>query len=81
MDKQRRLLFIAVPVVNRGHRCVIFEWARVIGAALRDEEAPRAHRTSVSMAVWERPDFEHVPLGAEVTAYLGSAPQDDAQLP
>ena len=22
---------------------------------------------------WERPDFEHVPLGAEVTAYLGSS--------
>lgn len=24
------------------------------------------------MKRWERPDFEHVPLGAEVTAYMGS---------
>jgi coenzyme PQQ precursor peptide PqqA len=24
------------------------------------------------MATWERPDFEHVALGAEVTAYLGT---------
>jgi coenzyme PQQ precursor peptide PqqA len=23
---------------------------------------------------WERPDFEEVPLGAEVTAYLGTEP-------
>jgi coenzyme PQQ precursor peptide PqqA len=22
---------------------------------------------------WDKPEFEHVPLGAEVTAYLGSA--------
>lgn len=22
---------------------------------------------------WEKPEFEHVPLGAEVTAYLGSS--------
>ena len=26
------------------------------------------------MKRWETPDFEHVPLGAEVTAYLGSSP-------
>ena len=23
---------------------------------------------------WERPEFEEVPLGAEVTAYLGTEP-------
>jgi len=28
-------------------------------------------------AHWERPDFEHVPLGAEVTAYMGSASLSD----
>jgi coenzyme PQQ precursor peptide PqqA len=32
------------------------------------------------MATWERPDFEHVHLGAEVTAYLGSATTDDAPI-
>jgi coenzyme PQQ precursor peptide PqqA len=32
------------------------------------------------MAAWERPDFEHVPLGAEVTAYLGTATTDDADI-
>ncbi|MBV8081637.1 MAG: pyrroloquinoline quinone precursor peptide PqqA [Candidatus Eremiobacteraeota bacterium] len=30
------------------------------------------------MSAWERPDFEHVALGAEVTAYLGTAPGDDS---
>lgn len=24
------------------------------------------------MLIWEKPDFSHVPLGAEVTAYVGS---------
>ncbi len=25
------------------------------------------------MKRWEKPEFEHVPLGAEVTAYMGSS--------
>lgn len=26
---------------------------------------------------WQKPDFEHVRLGAEVTAYLGSSQDSD----
>jgi coenzyme PQQ precursor peptide PqqA len=29
------------------------------------------------MGIWERPDFEHVALGAEVTAYLGTSQADE----
>ena len=25
---------------------------------------------------WQKPEFEHVPLGAEVTAYMGLAEKD-----